>query len=66
MACMTVFAPTMAMATTQLARAIHGDASSWHVEPKAELKSLRMSWVVVTDENGERRLRMQWVAVEDC
>jgi hypothetical protein len=56
----------MAMATTQLASAIHHeDVGSWHVEPKVEHKSLRMSWVVVTDECGRRQLRMHWVAVED-
>jgi len=56
----------MAMATTQLASAIHHeDVASWRVEPKAEHKSLRMSWVVVTDECGRRQLRMHWVAVED-
>jgi hypothetical protein len=67
MTCVTLFVQPMAMATTQLARVIHHeDVCSWQVEQKAEFKSLRMSWVVVTDENGERRLRMQWVAVEDC
>jgi hypothetical protein len=56
----------MAMATTQLASAIHHkDATLWRVEPKTEPKSLRMSWVVVTDECGRRQLRMHWVAVED-
>jgi len=55
----------MAMATTQLASAIHHDATLWRVEPKAEQKSLRMSWVVVTDECGRRQLRMHWVAVAD-
>jgi hypothetical protein len=55
----------MAMATTQLAREIrHERALSWQMEPKAEHKSLRMSWVVVTDERGQRQLRMRWVAVE--
>ena len=61
---MTRFAQPMAMATTQLARVVHHE--NVLVEPKAELKSLRMSWVVVTDENGKPRLRMQWAAVEDC
>lgn len=66
MNCMTLFLQPMAMATTQLASAIHHeDVASWHVEPKAEHKSLRMSWVVVTDECGRHQLRMHWVAVED-
>jgi hypothetical protein len=67
MSCMTLFAEPMAMATTQLVSAIqHEDAPLWQVEPKVEHKPLRMSWVVVTDENGKRQLRMRWVAVEGC
>jgi hypothetical protein len=54
------------MATTQLVSAIHHkDAPLLLVEPKAEQKPLRMSWVVVTDENGKRQLRMHWVK-QDC
>ena len=65
MTCMTLFVQPIAMATTQLACEIHNEhASSWQVEPKAEHKSLRMSWVVVTDDRGRRQLRMHWVAVE--
>jgi hypothetical protein len=65
MSCMTLFAQPMAMATTQLASAIHyEDATVSQVEPKAEPKPLRMSWVVVTGENGKRQLRMHWVTVE--
>jgi len=65
MTCMTLFVQPMAMATTQLAREIrHERAFSRQMEPKAEHKSLRMSWVVVTDERGQRQLRMRWVAVE--
>lgn len=63
MTCRTLFIQPMTMATTQLACEIHREhASSWQVEPKAEHKSLRMSWVVVTDEHGQRQLRMRWVA----
>jgi len=63
MSCMTLFAQPMAMATTQLASAIHYEDAI--LEPKAEYKPLRMSWVVVTDENGKRQLRMHWVK-QDC
>jgi hypothetical protein len=59
MACMTMFAPTMAMATTQLTRAI-GYEETWRMEVNSERSSLRMNWVVVTDENGNRKLTMQW------
>jgi hypothetical protein len=54
------------MATTQLASAIHYEGATLRqVEPQAEYKPLRMSWVVVTDENGKRQLRMHWVK-QDC
>ena len=33
---------------------------------KHRTQPLRMNWVVVTDKNGSRRLRMQWTADEDC
>ena len=62
MSCMTLFAQPMA--TTQFVRAIQPeDTFSW-LESKAEQKPLRMNWVVVTDENGKRQLRMHWVADE--
>ena len=67
MACITFIAPLMAMATTQLAREIHyQDAPVWQPEGNLEHNSLRMSWVVVTDENGNQRLRMQWATGEPC
>ena len=60
MACMTVFAP-MAMATTQLAHVVrYEDSTSWQTEWSSESAPLRMNWVVVTDENGNRKLSMQW------
>jgi len=66
MACITLFAQTMAMATTQLARVIHyEDASPGQPGGTVESKSLRMSWVVVTDDNGNRKLQIQWSPSED-
>ena len=61
MTCMTVFEQPMAMATTRLTcvTGLEG-VFSWQVEPKAERKPLRVSWVVVTDERGKRELRMRW------
>jgi hypothetical protein len=51
----------MALATTQLARAgHHEDAYIWQPEKSVERKSLPMSRVVVTDNGGNRQLRMQW------
>jgi hypothetical protein len=59
-ACVTLFAQPLAMATTQLVSAIrYEDARSWQVEPKAAHTPLRMSWVVVTDGNGKRQLRVR-------
>jgi hypothetical protein len=31
---------------------------------KARFRSLRMNWVVVTDTNGNRRLKMHWRAIQ--
>lgn len=67
MTCITLFAPPMAMATTQLVPAIrYENAFPWHQESKAECTSLRMSWFVVTGKNGIHQLRMQWTSAEDC
>lgn len=66
MACITLFAQPMAMATTQLARAIrYQDVSACQLEGDVEHKSLSMSWVVVTDNNGNRKLQIQWAPSED-
>jgi hypothetical protein len=60
MASITLFAP-MAVATTKLARVIHcEDASNLHFETSVERKPISMSWVVVTDREGNRKLQMQW------
>ena len=63
MACMTLLAPQVAMATTQLARVI-GYGVFAPQEQNMERQPLRMNWVVVTDKNGSRRLSMQWAASE--
>jgi hypothetical protein len=60
MACMTLVAP-MAVATTQLARVVrYQEASLWET-PGVELTPLRMSWVVATDGDGKRKLRIEWL-----
>jgi hypothetical protein len=65
MACMTLTAQSLAMATTQLARVAHEECTpTWHVESTVERTPLRMSWVVVTDSDGKQRLRMRWTS--DC
>ncbi len=67
MACIALFAPTLAMATTELVRAIHYEgASVFPMEANVDHKPLSMSWVVVTGNNGARRLRMRWASAEGC
>ena len=63
MACITMIAP-MAMATTQLARVVRYEETQVPQETRVERTPLRMSWVVATDSNGKRTLRMCWAA--DC
>jgi hypothetical protein len=54
------------MATTRLVRPICcADSETESMLTMAERPPLHMSWVVVTDENGKRRLRMRWTATED-
>ena len=66
MACITLLAQPMAMATTQLTRATRYEVSApWHLVQDAQRNSLRMNWVVVTGKDGNRRLRMQWSADDD-
>ena len=65
MACMTLTAQPLAMATTQLARVVDYEcASTWQPEMAVERTPLRMSWVVVTDDDGKEQLRMRWTS--DC
>jgi hypothetical protein len=56
----------MAMATTQLARVTRHEVSAPWQEQNTGRQPLRMNWVVVTGKSGNRRLRMQWAANEDC
>ena len=54
MACITLFATRVAMATTQLARVIHCEGvSTPQLVSNVERNSVRMSWVVVTDSAGD-------------
>jgi len=60
MACIPFVAP-LAMTTTELTRAIRYEIA-WTGQSRSnvESNSLRLSWVVVTDNDGSRRLQMQW------
>jgi hypothetical protein len=63
MACITIFAPPMAMATTQLEhRTAREVFTPTHFERNLEQRHPRMNWVVVTGNNGSRHLRMRWTA----
>lgn len=65
MACIILTAP-LAMATTELTRAIrYEDASTWQLDGSVQPKPLSMSWVVVTDSAGSRKLQMQWESAAD-
>ena len=65
MACITLFATRVAMATTQLARVIHCEGvSTPQLVSNVERNSVRMSWVVVTDSAGDRHLQMQRASSE--
>ncbi len=66
MACITLFAQPMAMATTQLARVIHNqDVLTCTWQGTVDRSPVRMSWVVVTDDSGNRKLQIQWTQSED-
>jgi hypothetical protein len=63
MTCMTALAQPMAMA--QLVRVIRYEVSAPRKEQNTG-HTPRMNWVVVTDGDGSRVFRMQWVAEEGC
>jgi hypothetical protein len=66
MACITLLAPPLAMATTQLVRALRYENVSASVsEGNEKRNSLHMSWVVVTDSNGHCKLQIHWSSAED-
>lgn len=66
MSCMRILIQPAAMATMELKRAArHEVVIPWPAEQKPESRALRMSWVVVTDENGKRSLCSRWSLVAD-
>jgi len=66
MCCATLIAQETMMATTELMRSACYDIC-WPLQDhqKTHYRPLRMNWVVVTDENGNRRLQMGWHADRD-
>ena len=61
MSCMTLLAQP-AMTTSQLERSAYCENSNTEFAEKIVERNrpLEMSWVVVTDEQGKRQLRMRW------
>jgi hypothetical protein len=63
MACITMPAPPMAMATTQLNRETARETlAPIHFERDCGRRIPLMNWVVVTDSKGSRRLSINWTA----
>jgi hypothetical protein len=61
--CATVLAPQVTTTTPFVAAARYQDSNLRRVEHAGDHKqSLERKWVVVTDEHGNRRLRMHWTA----
>jgi hypothetical protein len=58
MCCITLIAPMITMATTQLMREARCHTCAQASE--RNVNTPRMNWVVVTDENQNRRMQMQW------
>jgi hypothetical protein len=65
MACMTLLASPMAMATTQFARVFRLRRAAPWPEQYTGRQPLRMNWVVVTGKNRSRVLRVQRAEDED-
>jgi hypothetical protein len=65
MSCMTIIMQP-AMATTRFVRpACIVDSAAETTEWTVERPRLNMSWIVVTDENGKRQLRIRWTTNRD-
>lgn len=63
MSCMILTAPKVTMATTQFNRTAAYEPCSVVEEHFATRQQpVHMNWVVVTDENGNRRLQIDWLA----
>jgi hypothetical protein len=61
MASIITFPRSAAMATTHFVPAVeYAETPACHINGTAERKTVSLSWVVVTDDNGVRQLRMRW------
>ena len=65
MSCATLTVFDISMATTQLGSAERSECVWPLSQPKHSQQRYRiMNWVVVTDDNGMRRLRLQWCVAD--
>lgn len=62
MSCMIVTAPEITMATTEFMRCVLRERSPVIEQFPTQNQPLRVNWVVLTDDNGNRRLQMGWRA----
>ncbi len=66
MACITQFAPALAMAATQVARVVRVEEMATRQPQRvSERAPLRMNWVAVTDSGGNRTLQTRWTPSAD-
>ena len=66
MCCTTLIAQPATMATKRFVRSAFCEICRPRPdEQKTEFRPPRMNWVVVTDENGNRQLRMRWRVERD-
>ena len=64
MCSITLIGPTITMATTQLMQEVR--SKTCRVEASVRnVPAPRMNWVVVTDEDQNRRMQMQWTSSAD-
>ena len=60
MCCITLTALAATMPTTEFKPAVNRKLRNSWLPKNVERAPVRMNWVVVTDENGNRRPRMHW------
>lgn len=66
MCCITMVAPDVTMATTQLTHASNCKVCcARQAEERTKFRPPRVSWVVVTDRNQPRRAQMRWTPSAD-
>lgn len=64
MCSITLIAPAITMATTELMQELRRESYSLAASER-KVHAPRMNWVVVTDDNQNHRMRMQWTPSAD-